>query len=162
MNKREACKALMESFIRMVSKYNALEKYPLRYGTEHEFYHSERHMIDLFGDHPAKNVTELASLAGVTKGAVSQVASKLERKGAVRRVGSEASEKEVLIKLTAQGKRIYERHQKANEETVSRLYGELKKHRKDKVDFLLSMFHWFEDYLDESRQRMEAHGGRGH
>jgi DNA-binding MarR family transcriptional regulator len=108
------------------------------------------------------NVTELADLAGVTKGAISQVVSKLEKKGAVRRYKSEGNEKEVLVELTDKGREIYERHQKVNEETISHLLAEMTKHQEDKVEFLVYMFKWFEDYLDEGRKRMEAHKGEEH
>lgn len=155
MNRKNTARELMELFIRVVSKYNALEKYPMKYGTKHKFYHTERHMLDMFGANPDMNITELALKNAVTKGAISQVVSKLEEKGAVRRYKEAGNEKEVLIRLTDKGKEIYERHQAVNDETVSALFAELRKHPNDKIEFLISMFKWIEDHLDISRKHME-------
>ena len=84
MNKKRASKELIERFLKLVNKYNALGKHPLTYGTPYKFYHSERHMLDIVGDDPGLNITEFAKAAGVTKGAISQVVSKLEKKGALK------------------------------------------------------------------------------
>ena len=80
MDKKRASENLLESFVRLVNKYNALGKHPMTYGTLHQFYHSERHMLDIVGNDPGLNITEFAKAAGVTKGAISQVVSKLEKK----------------------------------------------------------------------------------
>ena len=60
MNKKRASENLLESFVRLVNKYNALSKHPMTYGTLHKFYHSERHMLDIVGDDPGLNLTEFA------------------------------------------------------------------------------------------------------
>lgn len=162
MNKRKACKEIIDLFIRIVNKYNALEKYPARFGTKHDLYHSERHMIDKIGGHPGTNVTEFAKAAGVTKGAVSQIIKKLEKKGIIRRLRKIGNDKEILIELTRTGREVYQQHQKINEESALALLEELDKHSDDKIDFLISMFRWIEVYLDVSRRQMEGHAGRGH
>jgi DNA-binding MarR family transcriptional regulator len=162
VNRKNASRELMELFIRVVSKYNALEKYPMKYGTKHNFYHSERHLLDMFGANPDMNITEFARRTGVTKGAISQVVSKLEKKDAVRRYKQAGNEKEVLIRLTDKGREIYKRHQTANDETVSALLAEFRKHPDDKIEFLISMFRWIEDYLDKSRKHMGLRKRKGH
>jgi DNA-binding MarR family transcriptional regulator len=160
MNRKDASRKLMESFIRMVNKYNAMEKHTISYGTKHEFYHSERHMLDLFGDNPELNITELAQHTGVTKGAISQVVSKLEDKGAVHRYKEDGNEKDVLVGLTEKGKEIYEHRKKINDEIVSQLQSGMKDYSDENVICLLDMFKWIEDYLDESKKQMENHGQR--
>jgi DNA-binding MarR family transcriptional regulator len=157
MDRNKASRKLMESFLRMVNKYKAMEKFPLSFGTEYKFYHSERHMLDIVGDNRSMNMTTFAQMNGVTKGAVSQIVSKLENKGAIRRYKEEGNEKEVFIELTDKGKEIYEHHQRVNDETVKHLEQGLKNYPDDKVEFLLTTFMWFEEYLDEGRQQMERH-----
>ncbi len=161
MNRKKACRELMESFIRMVNKYNELEKYPVKYGTRHNFHHSERHMLDIFGDNPGVNITELAGLIGVTKGAVSQAVSKLERKGAVRRYKEAGNEKEVRIGLTDEGSEIYRHHKETNNKTISDIQRMLKSYPDYKVEFLLDIFGLLEDYLDESGTEMKLRRGDG-
>jgi DNA-binding MarR family transcriptional regulator len=148
---------IMEGFIRLVNKYNALEKYSLSYGTRHKFYHSERHMLDKFGENPHMNITDIAEAAGVTKGAISQVASKLEKKGAVRRYKKSGNDKDVFVELKDLGKEIYKQHQRINEETIKEINRELRKYPEEKVEFLLHMFGWIDSFLDESSVRMKHH-----
>jgi len=159
MDRKKVCKGLMESFIRMVNRYNALEKNPVRHGTRHYFYHSEKHMLDIIGDNPDANITELSGLIGVTKGAVSQAVSRLEKKGAVKREKAAGNEKEVRIRLTGKGWEIYRHHEAANDETIAHIEEMLKGHPDDKVDFLIDIFGQLEGYLDDSERRMRLHKG---
>jgi DNA-binding MarR family transcriptional regulator len=157
MNKKEASRELIDSFLRLVNKYNSLGRHPISFGTPYKFYHSERHMLDIVGDDPGLNITEFAKAAGVTKGAISQVVSKLEKKGALRRYKSEENEKEIRLELTQLGEEIYAHHQSVNQETINFLWRELKKHPDENIKFLVYMFKWFEQYMDQSREKMAAH-----
>ncbi len=151
----------MELFIRAVRRYNALEKIPVKVGAKH-LYHSERHFLDKIGDHPGVNITEFARAVGITKGAVSQVVKKLESKGLVSRYKSSSNDKEVFLDLTRAGRDIYILHKKTNEETIKPLSEKLKQHSDDKVEFLISMFRWINDYLDQGREQMKGHAGKRH
>jgi DNA-binding MarR family transcriptional regulator len=157
MDKKKASKDITELFLRMVNTYNSLEKIPARHGTRHSLYHSERHMLDKIGDNTGMNVTEFATAAGVTKGAISQLVTKLENKGIVRRYKKSTNDKEVFLELTKSGQEAYQRHKEINEQTIIPLYEELGRHSDEKVEFLLTMFKWFDDYLDISKKKMEEH-----
>jgi DNA-binding MarR family transcriptional regulator len=161
MNRQKANREIIEHFIRMVNKYNTLEKIPARHGTRHNLYHSERHMLDMIGDNTGMNVTEFASAAGVTKGAISQLVTKLEKKGVVRRYKKSTNDKEVFLELTKSGKEVYQKHQEINEQTMKPLFEELSKHSDEKVGFLLNMFKWFNDFFDLSSKKMEEHHKKG-
>jgi DNA-binding MarR family transcriptional regulator len=157
MDRKKASKDIAELFIRMVNKYNALEKIPARHGTHHNLYHSERHMLDKIGDNTGINVTGFAAAAGVTKGAISQLVTRLEKKGVVRRYKKSTNDKEVFLELTKTGQEVYQQHKEINEKTIIPLFDELSTHSDEKVEFLLHMFKWFDDYLDLSRKKMEEH-----
>ncbi len=156
MDRKIACEEIMGLFIRMVNKYNALEKIPVKYGSNKDLFHSERHMLDQIGDNPDMNVTEFAASIGVTKGAISQVVKKLENKGVVRRFKKSGNDKVVLIKLTKSGEDIYEKHKKINEQTILPLYEEFKKYPDDKIDFLVTMFKWFDEFLNSSKEKLKG------
>ena len=157
MKRKEQSRKLMESFLRMVNKYNAMEKYPLSFGTPHKFHHSERHLLDVVGRNQSMNISEFARFNGVTKGAVSQVVSRLEKKGALRRYKEAGNDKEVFIELTDTGREIYRHHRKTNDRTVAYIEKGLKGHTDAKVEFVATIFEWLEDYLDEGLERMELH-----
>ncbi|MHA1942272.1 MAG: MarR family transcriptional regulator [Candidatus Hodarchaeales archaeon] len=161
MNRKNASKEIIELFIKLVNQYNTLEKIPSRHGTGHNLYHSERHMLDKIGDYTDMNVTEFAAAAGVTRGAISQLVTKLEKKGIVRRYKKSTNDKEVFLELTKSGQKVYQQHKEINEQTIKPLFNELSKHSDEKVEFLLTMFKWFDDFLDLSRKKMEEHHKKG-
>jgi predicted MarR family transcription regulator len=123
MKKENTSKEIIELFIRMVNKYNALEKIPARHGTRHNLYHSE--------------------------------VSKLEKKGIVRRYKKSTNDKEVFLELTKTGQEVHRQHKEINEQTIKPLDEELSKHSDEEVEFLVTMFKWFDDFLDQSKKKME-------
>jgi DNA-binding MarR family transcriptional regulator len=157
MKREKTSKEIIDLFIKMVNKYNALEKIPSKHGTRHNLYHSERHMLDMIGDNTGMNVTEFAAAVEVTKGAISQLVTKLEKKGVVRRYKKSTNDKEVFLELTKSGQEVYQQHKEINKQTIKPLFEELSKHSDEKVEFLLYMFKWFNGFLDLSKRRMEEH-----
>ncbi|HAM53765.1 MAG TPA: hypothetical protein DCP92_24865 [Nitrospiraceae bacterium] len=153
----KASQEIMELFIRAVHKYNGFEKIPVKVGSNFDLYHSERHTLDKVGDHSGVNVTEFAKAVGITKGAVSQVVKKLETKGFVKRYKSGHNNKEVFVELTGAGRNFYIKHKKTNETTLKPLIEELKKYPDDKIEFLISIFTWLCEYLDQGRKQMKEH-----
>lgn len=152
----QASKDIMSLFLRIVNKYNAMEKLPVAHGKSGELFHSERHMLDAIAANTDLNITEHAAALGVTKGAISQIARKLEDKGFVRRQKKGGNNKEVYLELTGQGRKVAESRKQLNEETLKPLLDELSRHSAGEVDFLVAMFHWFDAYFDESKKRMET------
>jgi len=157
MDIQAASKEIMELFLRVVNKYNALEKIPLWRSSGCGLYHSERHMLDRIGDNPDMNITDLAQASGVTKGAISQIIKKLEAKGIVLRYKKTGNDKEVFIELTESGREIYEERRRVNKETIKPLIEELKQHSDEKVAFLVSMFHWLDEFMDQAGEGMKSH-----
>jgi len=154
---KETSSEIMELFIRLVNSYNSMEKIPAKHGAEHGLYHSERHLLDKIGDNPDMNISELAHLVGVTKGAISQVVRKLEIKGVVRRHKKGSNDKEVFVELTKAGKVIHEKHKAINQETVNAICKQLERYSDGNVESLVSMFRWFNTFLDLSREKMKRH-----
>ena len=108
-NERELLQ-IRELFLKIVNKLNQLEKTPRRYGTDEWLYASELLMIESLGYKPGVNVTEYAENHGITKGAVSQLVKKLEKKGLVERYKNPTNQKEVLLKLTMKGEIAFHKH----------------------------------------------------
>lgn len=162
MDKKKAAEKIVELFIRLANKYNSLEKIPVDYGAGENLYHSERHLIDQVGDNPDLNITQLAKHVGVTKGAISQVVKKLEKKELVKRSKRGENEKEIFLEFSQQGKKIYQRHKEVNEKSIIPLEKKLGKHTDKEVQFLVEMFQWFDSFLDDAKKEMELHRGKGH
>jgi len=103
---------MMVDFLRLVNKFNKLEKQPLDFGAGDLLYPSEIHTIDEIGKKKGQTVTELCKRFGVTKGAVSQIVGKLSRKGYIDKVKNENYGKEILLSLTPKGIKVFNEHVK--------------------------------------------------
>ncbi|MFB9276601.1 MarR family winged helix-turn-helix transcriptional regulator [Cohnella cellulosilytica] len=80
------------------------------YGTDIVLSRAEIHTIAAVGDHPGINITGLADILGVTKGAASQMVYKLVEKGTVEKKVSPDSDTEVVLNLTEEGRKNYVGH----------------------------------------------------
>jgi hypothetical protein len=56
---------------------------------------------------------------------------------------------------------LYKQHKEINKQTIKPLDEVLSKHSDEKVEFLLNMFKWFDNYLDSSKKKMEEHHKQG-
>ena len=101
---------LRDIFIRIINTYISLEKTPKDYGTGDKLYVSELNTIEMLGDYPGINVTEFAKKQGVTKGAVSQIISKLVKKDYVVKYKEDFNSKEVKLKLSMKGETAFHSH----------------------------------------------------
>ena len=156
MDREKASNEIMDLFLRVVNKYNGLEKVPVKHSSGLGLYHSERHMLDRVGVNPHMNITELARDSGVTKGAISQVVKKLETKGVIRRYKKAANDKEVFIELTETGKKTCEERRRINKETIVPLRKELDLHSDEHVAFLVHMFHWLDEFMDQAGKTLKS------
>lgn len=96
---------------RVIHLYNGIESKKRDFGLGYELSMKEIHTIQYIGDQPSINVTALASKQGVTKGAASQMISRLVKKGLVIKEKAANSDLEIVLSLTAEGKKAYLGHQ---------------------------------------------------
>ena len=109
---------IMEQFVRIVNKFNRFEKVPMDFGVEEILYPSEIHTIEAIGNNANINVTQLAELLGITKGAVSQMVNKLVRKQFVEKIKLPPGGKEIFLELTPKGKKAFKGHEKFHKDMV--------------------------------------------
>ena len=97
-----------------------------------KLYASQLHLIEAIGKGYGNTVTTLAAYFSVTKGAVSQIATKLTSLGLIEKVTQEGNEKERILFLTEMGKRAFKAHAELSMPTYSALAEHLAKYD-DKV-----------------------------
>lgn len=68
-----------------------------------KLYPSEIHLMLLIGDEQGNNVTKMAGKLGVTKGAVSQTLSRLEKKGILEKTKDPFNKNELIVTFTQIG-----------------------------------------------------------
>ena len=139
---------ILEQFVRIINKYNALEKHPFDYGCGENLYPSEIHAIEAIGKHPDVHMAEIANVLGVTRGAVQQTAGKLLKKGLVEKLMDENDKKKVYLSLTPKGKIAFQGHGEYRAELASYLAGHFNRLRPQEAESLTDFFTRVESFMD--------------
>ncbi len=92
------------------------------YGLTYPLYTSEIHTIHIIGKNNGISPLKLSEELNITKGAVSQTLTKLEKKGMIKREKTGESVKRVMVNLTEEGQQVYEQHRRNHESKVERVY----------------------------------------
>jgi DNA-binding MarR family transcriptional regulator len=103
VEKNDILLEVTDRFNRIIRKFTRMDKWPRDYGTGKPLSHSQIHFIAFVGQAPLNTVTKLGRLMGVTKGSVSQLATKLAREGYITKLHTLANNKEVQLALTKKG-----------------------------------------------------------
>jgi DNA-binding MarR family transcriptional regulator len=124
---------LSQVFSNLVNKYNKMSAIAYDFGTGDCIYTSEMHTLVIIGDNIANNVNDISFEFGVTKGAVSQIVTKLRKKGLIDKNRNPDFYKEGILTLTERGRIAYEGHAKFHERMNVELFKKLQCF--DKADF---------------------------
>ncbi|MDK8181080.1 MarR family transcriptional regulator [Paenibacillus sp. UMB4589-SE434] len=109
---------------RLILQLRRLERYPKSFGDLNDLSLSEVHTIEAIGEHEGVAMGELSDRLCVTKGAVSQMMVRLERKELVVRNTHPSDARIVLVSLTDKGRIAYETQAKIHEAIYMELKGE--------------------------------------
>lgn len=95
------------------------------FGTDYKLSFSEIHMLEFIGNNNNTYVSQIADYNGITKGAVSQSISKLEKKGYLYKIIDDDNKSREFIRLTEKGKVAYDNHifyhDKINKQVLEKL-----------------------------------------
>ncbi len=133
---------------RFVNKYNKIEKIPFTTKAGDVLYPSEINLLESIGDGTGSTVTALTGVFGITKGGVSHIVSKLERRGYVRKERSKVYAKEIELSLTDKGRVVYNEHAEFHNQMEKSLFLTLKNIPSDKVTGFLEILAVAEQHLD--------------
>lgn len=111
-DEHQALQELLDISAQLIQKIAFLDSFVQDYDTGVPLYLKEKLTIQAIGKNPGINVTRLAERMGVTKGAVSQTATKLVRKKLVRKTYSEDNAKEIILQLTDSGWTVFNAREK--------------------------------------------------
>jgi DNA-binding MarR family transcriptional regulator len=103
------------SLLRVVYKFLEIDKETSYYGTDVPLFCSEVHMLKAIKQNEGIHVTGLANIQKVTKGAVSQMIMKLEKKGLIRKEKDINNQSKLVLKLTDKGELACSNHEKFHE-----------------------------------------------
>jgi DNA-binding MarR family transcriptional regulator len=97
---------LIDLFLKILHLYSVIGRKPKDYGTGDLLYFTEIHTITMVGKNKEINMTQLADMMGVTKGAISQTIRKLVHKNLIFKSNS-TNKKEFNLSLSEKGNIVY-------------------------------------------------------
>lgn len=115
---------ICELLLNAISEFYESDSHARDFGTGTDLYHSEIHMLQSIQDHPGMHISAVARMLGITRGAASQTAKRLERKRMIVKESSPENNKRVILRLTDQGKTACSNHRSAHEK-YNAVIGEL-------------------------------------
>lgn len=98
---------IVESLQRIINKFLFIKKKSLFKYNDVEFYPSEVHLMLMIKDRTSTNATKIADMMGITKGAVSQTLTRLEKKGVLVKTKDPQYKNELTLTLTALGSEAF-------------------------------------------------------
>jgi DNA-binding MarR family transcriptional regulator len=102
--------SLIAQIFRFINKILFIEKRTTFQYNDVKLYPSEIHLILFVHQGQDTNATRMAERLGVTKGAVSQTLSRLEKKGMLRKVKDPFNKNELTIEFTDLGKNVLDHY----------------------------------------------------
>ena len=97
---------LIDLFLKILHLYSVIGRKPKDYGTGDLLYFTEIHTIAMVGKNREINMTRLADMMGVTKGAISQTIRKLVSKSLIIKSNTN-NRKEINLRLSEKGRIVY-------------------------------------------------------
>lgn len=139
---------ILEKSYKMINKYNQKSKDVKKYGTEQYIYPAEIHMIEIIGSYEKITTTKLANILCITKGAVSQTATKLLQKGLIIKIES-SKKNEIFISLSEEGKIAYKNHRILHKDMLDKISNIVSRLPKDSKEALEEIFDVIDKSLDK-------------
>ena len=97
---RDAKQKIGYDILSLAMAYVELDKKTRYYGTDVPIFHAEIHMLSAIAEHPGIHVGGLADFLGITKGSVSEIIKKLERKALVVKETDDHNLSKLSLRLT--------------------------------------------------------------
>ena len=140
------------TLLRVVWKLFEVDKKTRNYGTDEQLFEAEIHMIKSIKENEGVHVTGLAELLEVTKGAVSQIVMRLEKKGMVIKDKDDNNQSRLVLRLTPKGETAYVNHEKFHQEFDDLVSAILKEASRENIAFLTDFLVLLEDKIDDYKK----------
>ncbi len=128
-----------DSSHKKVLEENGLDNYSL----------TELHVIHCIGEESMRNLTTISEYMSMTRGAVSKICSRLQKKGAIEKIKLADNQKEIFFILTAEGERLFHAHEVLHQQSQAKwsaLFEQYDQQEKQAIK------RFFSDVVDSFRQ----------
>ena len=129
MDRLQLIGKLMEQIVKSAADVTVFQEKPRKYDREDQetLYMREVHFAVALGPEESITMSEMAERLHVTRGAVTQMADRLERKGYVVRVKAPGDKRQTMVSLTEKGRALRAEHiayDRKEHLYISELFGE--------------------------------------
>lgn len=136
LNHTEGKEAVPYSLLHLVTSYVELDKKIRYYGTDVPIYNSEIHLISAIANNPEIHIRGLAEKFGITSASVSEMISKMQKKGLVEKHIDKDNLSRIKLSLTEKGMLAHREHRKYHDELNCMVGDELNGASEEQIEFL--------------------------
>jgi DNA-binding MarR family transcriptional regulator len=162
-SERQKFDQLLELFEHVKAKLELVHTPTRDYKTGFPLFKVEIHTIQVIGNNPGINCTDLAARMGVTKSAVSQTVNKLLKKGLIRKTHLPADARESALELTDLGWKGFHAHEQFHTQiykAVHRYFGKSFEAKLDTFEIAMSDLNEILTQYTQSLQCLKNESGR--
>ncbi|MGN6714180.1 MarR family winged helix-turn-helix transcriptional regulator [Anaerocolumna jejuensis] len=150
MNKEEQ---VIMGFRELVNKMAWLNKFKMEESLK-GYKSSEIHYIECIEKNADSNVTKLAEALYMTRGAISKMTKKLEKRGIIESYQKPDNKKEIYFRLTEQGQEIYKLYEELHKEFRERDEAVFEQVTEEQFDNMLSFLEKYSKHLDAEIKKL--------
>ena len=147
--KNDKITVICELLLNVISEFYENDSRARTFGTDTELYHSEIHMLQCIEENPGLHISGIARLLGVTRGAASQTAKRLEKKQMAVRCSSPENNKIILLRLTPKGRTAVRSHKNAHQKYREKIAEILADAPAEQLQFVADFLLRFQKSLDK-------------
>lgn len=136
---------ISEILLDVISEFYESDRKARTFGTDTELYHSEIHMLQSIMEHPGLHISGIARELGITRGAASQTAKRLEKKMMITKEVSSQDSKKIVMLLTPKGETACLHHMRAHEKYRIIISHILSDSNEEQIKFLRDFLLRFEE-----------------
>lgn len=136
------------TLLRVINKFDEIDKKSRYYGTDTPLFSAEIHMLTIIKENEGIHVTGIADKLGVTKGAVSQIVNKLNKKGLIKKETDLHNQSKLTLSLTQKGQIAQLNHEEFHKKFDILIKSILKDASEENIKFLKDFLHSFEYQLE--------------
>ncbi len=114
-----------------------------------DYTYSEMHCIDNIGQLECPNVTKISKQMEMTKGGISKIISKLQKKGLIETYNNGENKKEKYFKLTLEGQKIFDAHKKLHQAWYNKEIQYFKNFKAEELQIVNKIITELNKYLEE-------------
>ena len=140
---------LIEQFIRITNTINNLHSENISFNESVALTLGEIHLIECIGKHEDTNVTEISKILGNTRGAVSQMAKKLEKKGLIVKTKKGDNNKEIILQLSKEGNEIFLEHESFHLSLYEDILSTLDSSSEENIEVVKNILNSIEKYINQ-------------